>query len=737
MKARFLALAALVLGLASCQTEPEGLNVNVGGEQDVTISVSLPETTRANSEEGAFVNVVNSEEYTIRYILQVYYNDTESEADPQVAYSDETSVNFDVRLVPGRDYKFVVWADVVKEADKADWHYNTADLKNITLNGDWNAMDETRDAFTGVELVQKYNGTKSIEVLLTRPFAKLRVMTDDMQVLEDLGLSADLAVVEYATDHYSSFNALTGVPFNKNIEKKKHEISDIKAYDEYGTLFVDYFFATKAQETVKFVLAVYDADEAEPLKVNNFSTDIPVQRNYLTTISGNILTDGNNIKVEVENGGEFAGTENWPNTTAEQLAYAAMFGGEVTLAENVELTQPLTIVDGANVVINLNGKTLKNKLTNEATDVIIVEEGGKLTINGEGTVEAVTGNDGYAVIASGEVVINGGTFKAGVDENGEANAVVYARGNGKVYVDGGNFPNEANSTYVLNKKDADRATTVIEVRGGSFFNFNPADNAAENPGTNFCAEGYGVIKNGDYYNVLFTAGVAKVDAVVNNVNDLNTAMANGGAIVLQAGEYGTIVAKSNVTLIGTEGANVDCVALNAASNFTLKNVKFDAANAKGSYNGDNTRVGWANIVSATEGFKTTNGAPGSNIVIDGCTFTGTFANGGEAIAFTNQRRSNYGSVTIKNCTFDTVGAYYDIYGHYFGIDNFIIENNVFKSEVHPQANPLYFNRYTSSNPIVITGNTFETETSLENAVYLRDHSNYGVSINASNNTFAN
>ena len=222
MKARFLALAALVLGLASCQTESEGLNVNVGGEQDVTISVSLPETTRANSEEGAFVNVVNSDDYTIRYILQVYYNDTESEADPQVAYSDETSVNFDVRLVPGRDYKFVVWADVVKEADKADWHYNTADLKNITLKGDWNAMDETRDAFTGVELVQKYNGTKSIEVLLTRPFAKLRVMTDDMQVLEDLGLSADLAVVEYATDHYSSFNALTGVPFNKNIEKKKN-----------------------------------------------------------------------------------------------------------------------------------------------------------------------------------------------------------------------------------------------------------------------------------------------------------------------------------------------------------------------------------------------------------------------------------------------------------------------------------------------------------------------------------
>ena len=61
MKARFLALAALVLGLASCQTEPEGLDVNVGGEVDTVVTISLPETeTRAdwvNSALGAFENV--------------------------------------------------------------------------------------------------------------------------------------------------------------------------------------------------------------------------------------------------------------------------------------------------------------------------------------------------------------------------------------------------------------------------------------------------------------------------------------------------------------------------------------------------------------------------------------------------------------------------------------------------------------------------------------------------------
>ena len=96
MKARFLALAALVLGLASCQTEPEGLNVNVGGEQDVTVCVSLPETTRANSAEGAFVNVDLSGDATIRYIMKIYDQNNRPSDVRYVKYSDGNTTTIDV-----------------------------------------------------------------------------------------------------------------------------------------------------------------------------------------------------------------------------------------------------------------------------------------------------------------------------------------------------------------------------------------------------------------------------------------------------------------------------------------------------------------------------------------------------------------------------------------------------------------------------------------------------------------
>ena len=131
------------------------------------------------------------------------------------------------------------------------------------------------------------------------------------------------------------------------------------------------------------------------------------------------------------------------------------------------------------------------------TSTTLTTPSATLTIEGEGTVEAVTGNDGYAVIAEGTVIINSGTFKSGVDADSAPNAVIYARENGKVYVNGGNFPNDNSSKFVLNKKDAHRATTTIEVTGGTFGAFNPGNNAAEGTGTNFLAEGYKSINNGD------------------------------------------------------------------------------------------------------------------------------------------------------------------------------------------------------------------------------------------------
>ena len=426
MKARFLALAALVLGVVSCQTEPEGLDVNVGGEQLVTINVAVPEAeTRAggnNSALGVFDNGVlgtKEDNTTMRYILQVYYKTEENgeakytaSKERLVEYSDDKSVAFEVRLVPERDYQFVVWADVVTNGKSdIDNHYNTEDLANIKLNNTWVAMDESRDAFTATELIEDYSGASNINITLKRPFAKVRVVTTDMKALNNLGIVPTKATVEYKVQHYNAFNAL----FNKAIGDSKnrdikHENYAIASYGENTaagadmTLFSDYFFAEN--DAVQFELKVYDQN-GDLIKENAFNTDIYAKRNYLTTIKGNILTDGKGFDVTIddafagENGKEdgktFANVD-----TAEELLDAINKGIEnITVEDNIDLNDLLTagtlatrattdpslaIKAGEKINIDLGGFTLSATSSQTGKNYDMIDVRGTLSIK-NGAIE--------------------------------------------------------------------------------------------------------------------------------------------------------------------------------------------------------------------------------------------------------------------------------------------------------------------------------------------------------------
>ena len=218
--------------------------------------------------------------------------------------------------------------------------------------------------------------------------------------------------------------------------------------------------------------------------------------------------------------------------TAEQLAAALAKGGKVVLQNNIDLTETVTVPAGVTAILDLNGKNITNTPAGIATDVIVVA--GELTINGEGTIEATTGNDGYAVISEGLLIINGGTYKSGVDADGKPNAVIYARGNGEVYVNGGTFPNDNNSGFVLNKKDQDRETTVISVAGGEFKNFNPGDNEADGPGTNFMKDGFTTAADGEWFVVARgAASVNDLTVALNNASIVNfeDAIDNGSNVI--------------------------------------------------------------------------------------------------------------------------------------------------------------------------------------------------------------
>ena len=486
-----------MLGLAACQTEPEGLDVRVDGEVATTITVSIPDSaTRAggtNSAGSVFDNGILDGDATMRYILKVYYGETASD-ERLVKYSDDKEVNFDVRLVPNRDYKFVVWADVVDGEADVDKHYDTSELTNITLKADtWVAMDESRDAFTGVKEVVNYSGLSTIDLELTRPFAKLRVLTTDMQALSNLDLHPKKAVVKYNANHYSSFNAFTGKPTNKDIAAKEHTIADVATYGEAGTLFVDYFFATTEQEATKFELTVYDQNgdaEVNKIKYNNFNTDIAVQRNYLTTIKGNILTDGNNVKVTIDDA--FDGYNNYVDSAAlaQEVLDNAAANTTIYLEPGVDYgTLYLRPINGGaqTKVVDWIGNNYRFETYSLFENLTIVgAEGATIdAIKIEGGTYYNTDHsqkDLYPVMLSlielKNVVFDGVTFtgKGGYDPQGYGNAVNLSGNN--IKVDGLTFKNcvlknSENNARLLYKTES---TTHVHnyAYNGENFTFTPS-----------------------------------------------------------------------------------------------------------------------------------------------------------------------------------------------------------------------------------------------------------------------
>ena len=506
---RFFALAALVLGLAACQTEPEGLNVNVDGEQLVTVNVTVPEAeTRADvdkSAKGVFDNGILEGDATMRYILQVYYNGVASK-ERLVEYSDEKSVTFEVRLVPGRNYQFVVWADVVDTKDAegkyVDKHYNTADLANITLNSTWVAMDESRDAFTATELIDNYNGAKGIEIKLYRPFAKLRVVTTDIKNLQNLGIKPTKATVAYSTDHRVAFDAYTGAAKAADDANRAHTEYTIATYpnewNEDGTtkgtmtLFSDYFFAEN--DVTQFNFKVYDQNN-ELIKENSFVTDIYVKRNYLTTIKGNILTDGNSFEVEIKDA--FAGElgtedgETFANVdTAEELLEAINTGVEnITLDGDIDLndlltagtlstraSEPALVVAAENTMtIDLNGYSISQTKTQTAAHSMITNKGTLTILDSKGNGKISYKDEGNGGEYVSNTIQNSGvlTIEGGIIENNSVEAVA-ANGyphpidnSGKLVINGGTFTNNANYSSMRIWCTTDDDTEVI-INGGTF-----------------------------------------------------------------------------------------------------------------------------------------------------------------------------------------------------------------------------------------------------------------------------
>ena len=209
----------------------------------------------------------------------------------------------------------------------------------------------------------------------------------------------------------------------------------------------------------------------------------------------------------------------------------------VTLLKDV--TEDITIPTGVTAMLDLSGKTLTNKA---GKHTITVENGGKLSISdsvGTGVVDNTSHGKG-AIVNSGEVTLNGGTFKRSAE-----------KGTYSPYVNGGN------SWYTIanyGTMEINTGVTVENAGGYSSMIRNGGDVTADCnltiEGGNF-AGGVNTVKN-DSFGVL----------TINGGNFSNIAqyvIMNWNKAEITAGTFQTLDTASAVLFTSTYGNDANTV----------------------------------------------------------------------------------------------------------------------------------------------------------------------------------
>ena len=518
---KYLAAAALTMLAVGCNKE-QVTEVPDGQMVDVTFTAALPGemATKALGDGQTAKNLY----------VSVYENDTEKthlvDLDKTAKFTDlKTQVKFS--LVKGKTYNFVFWA----QAEGATC-YDIDDLKNIKISYEGAvANDETRDAFYATRKELKVNGALTETIKLYRPFAQVNFGTADLLEAAAAGFVPKQSVFT-ATDIanvFDTFNAEGKVegPATDKVTFAKAEIPGggetlvTKDGAQYLWMTMNYIIPVgkQGEKHISNVTAEFISEAGDAITASSPQT--PVQNNYRTNILGNLLTSQVIFNVEIvpifnepDNDIDIVNVKN-----VESLKALFATGGEATLASDLVLDESIAVKAGKEVVLDLNGKTVKNNSNSSAFDVY-----GSLVINGEGTVDGGEGGDNVAVwsMSGGKLTINGGTYTVGADANGSGNSTIYSTG-GDVVINGGTFSNAAKSAgryWTINKQNG--STGKVEIYGGSFPGFDPANPNTDDDPT-YVAEGYVSVEKDGVWTVL--PGVKDVAA-------LKAVFAEGGVVAL-------------------------------------------------------------------------------------------------------------------------------------------------------------------------------------------------------------
>lgn len=257
-------------------------------------------------------------------------------------------------------------------------------------------------------------------------------------------------------------------------------------------------------------------------------------------------------------------------TLADAIRLATK-GKTVKLLADVEQNTQLTI--NKSITLDLNGKTIRNTVDiwgDKANAILSITNGAKVTITGNGTIDAKE-NDCYTInVAKGDLTIENGTFYGNV-------SVVRVE-EGTLSVKGGTFDLhqkwEGSSKYLFNCIDSEftSGNAKVAISGGTFVGFDPnvsPEQKVDGKTPSFAAPGVGITKN---ENGSFTAAAGMTAQILDKDGNSVKAYNTLAEAVAAAQDGQTVRLLADVTL-NEQIATGKAITIDGQSKYTIKTVK--------------------------------------------------------------------------------------------------------------------------------------------------------------------
>lgn len=426
-----IALAAvLLLSFVSCQKD-ESIPVSADGETGiVTFDFNLDESlTKADGNVSSFGTGVLNDSHEL--VWQLYVDDeayASSEPVQKGTMSPEgTSLGkLELNLQKKNSYRILFF---LYSKDCAAGAYDLSDLRRVSLTyPEHAASDDAYDIFCASASVTPVKD-KAISVTLRRPTTQINIADkvadwaaasgyDKMSVsVAEAGTVLDAATGKAVSTGEASYAAGTVASYQFGVASDYFLRSMVYVLPTENSSDIIIEF-TKEGSFARLV--VENVTLSPNTRVNIIADDlvasIPASQKTEQVADGVYRTqDGSNYTVSTQSGFEYA---------AAQILDGTVTGKKtIVIAENtqgieVKSSSKYTVPADLDLTIDWNGNDVTGSISaenaHEHTSLFNVQKGGRLVLDGEGTISITAGNNDLVSAMvnnqAGEVVINGGTY---------------------------------------------------------------------------------------------------------------------------------------------------------------------------------------------------------------------------------------------------------------------------------------------------------------------------------------